>query len=114
MPISFEDRSASFRHILLSGRLDALGLEEIAQQLAKLSVNEKNQVLVDLTAVTLLTSTGISALIKNANAQQKLGGRIVLLVGDNTLVTKTLMAVGIERLLPLCKSYPEAERVLLS
>lgn len=113
MPISFEDHSASFRHIHLSGRLDAIGIEEIAQQLAKLSANEKRQVLVDLTAVTFLTSTGISALIKNASAQKKLGGRMVLLVGDNKLVAKTLMVVGIKSLLPICNNYPEAEQVLL-
>lgn len=114
MPISFEDRSASFRHIFLSGRLDAMGIEEIAQQLAKFSANEKRLVLVDLTAVTFLTSTGIGVLIKNASTQQKLGGRMVLLVGDNTLVAKTLMVVGIKNLLPVCKNYPEAEQALLS
>jgi len=114
MPISFKDRSESFRHILLSGRLDALGIEEIAQQLVKLSTNEKRLVLVDLTAVTLLTSTGISILIKNSCAQQKLGGRMVLLVGDNEMIAKTLMVVGIKSFLPVCKTYPQAEQVLLS
>lgn len=113
MPISFEDRSISFRHIFLSGRLDAMGIEEIAPQLAKLSTNEKRLVLVDLTAVTFLTSTGIGVLIKNASVQQKLGGRMVLLVGDNKLVAKTLMVVGIKSFLPVCNNYPEAEQVLL-
>jgi anti-anti-sigma factor len=114
MPISFEDRSPSFRHILLSGRLDALGIEEIEQQLAKLSTDRKRLVLVDLTAVTFLTSTCIGDLIKNASTQQKLGGRMVLLVGDNEIVAKTLMVVGIKSFLPVCKNYPEAEHVLLS
>ena len=114
MPISFEDRSANFRHILLSGRLDDLGISEIAQQLANLPANEKRQVLVDLTGVTFLTSNGISILMKNASALQKLGGRMVLLVGYNTLVAKTLMVVGMKDLLPVCNNYPEAEQALLT
>ncbi len=114
MPISFEDRSANFRHIILSGRLDDMGTKEIAQQLAKLTANEKRQVLIDLTGVTFLTSNGISMLMKNASTQQKLGGRIALLVGDNTFVAKTLMVVGIRELLPIFKNYPEAEQALLT
>jgi anti-sigma B factor antagonist len=114
MTISYVDRGNSFRHVSLSGRLDALGIEEIEKQLTKLTGNEKRNILVDLTEVTFLNSTGISELIKNASAQQKLGGKFVLLVCDNTLVAKTLILVGINSLLPICKSYPDAERVLLS
>jgi anti-anti-sigma factor len=114
MSISFVDRSARFRHINLSGRLDAQGVNEIANPLAKLTSVETRQILVDLTEVSFLNSTGISELIRNASTQQKLGGRIVLLVSENSLVAKTLTAVGIDRLLPVCKSYPEAEQTLLS
>jgi anti-anti-sigma factor len=114
LPISFVDRSARFRHISLSGRLDTLGINEIAQPLAKLTSVETRQILVDLTEVTFLNSTGISELIRNASAQQKLGGHVVLLVSDNSLVAKTLIAVGMDRLLPLCKNYPDAEKALLS
>jgi len=113
MPISYVDRSARFRHIKLSGRLDALGVNEIAHPLATLTSIEMRQILVDLTGVTFLNSTGISELIRNAIAQQKLGGRIAVLVEDNSLVAKTLIAVGIDSLLPVCKNYPQAEQVLL-
>jgi len=114
MTISFVDRSASFRHVTLSGRLDSMGIEEIDKQLAEVASNEKRNVLIDLTSVTFLNSTGISELIKNARAQHKLGGRIVLLVGDNTLVAKTLMVVGINSMLPICTNYSDAEHVLLA
>ena len=114
MTISFIDRSANFRHVTLSGRLDLMGIEEIDKQLAELTSAEKRNVLIDLTAVTFLNSIGIRELIKNARAQHKLGGRIVLLVGDNTLVAKTLMVVGITSMLPVCKNYPDAENILLA
>ena len=114
MPISYVDRSARFRHISLSGRLDALGVEEISKQLANLTSSEKRQILVDLTGVSFMSSTGISTLIRNASAQQKLGGHIVLLVDENTLVSKTLTSVGIDSFLPICKNYADAEKTLLS
>jgi anti-anti-sigma factor len=113
MPISFEDRSADFRHILLSGRLDAHEIEEISQPFTALTNGEKRWVLVDLTAVTFLTSTGIRLLIVKANALRKLGGRMVLLVKNHTLVAKTLELVGIKTMVPVCNSYPDAERALL-
>jgi anti-sigma B factor antagonist len=113
MPISFVDRSASFRHINLSGRLDALGAGEVSVQLAQLTAKEKSQVLVDLTGVTFLNSTGISIIIKNASSLQKLKGRMVLLVGDNKLISSTLKLAGLKNFLPICNNYPEAEQVLL-
>jgi anti-anti-sigma factor len=114
MPIFFVDRSVSFRHITLSGRLDALGEEEIAQELATLITVEKLQVIVDLTGVTCLTSPGVRLLIMTASAQQKLGGRIVLLIGNNALVAKTLLISGMRRFLPVSNNYPEAEQILLN
>ena len=113
MPILFVDRSTHFRHITLLGRLDALGTEEIAQTLDNLVDNEKRQVIVDLMGVTCLTSHSMRLLIKSAYTQRKLGGLIVLVVGSNRLVGKMLMLVGINRYLPVCSSYQDAEQVLL-
>jgi anti-anti-sigma factor len=113
MAIFFVDRSSSFRHITLSGRLDAMGSQEIAQELADLTALEKRQVIVDLTGVTCLTSPSIRLLIMIAGAQRKLDGRIVLLIGNNALVAKTLLLAGIKRFLPISHNYPEAEGMLL-
>jgi len=113
MPVLFVDRSESFRHITLSGRLDALGGEEIAQELADLTTAEKRQVIMDLSGVTCLTTPSIRLLIKVSGAQEKLGGRVVLLVGNNSFVAKTLMIAGIKSFLPVSNNYPEAEQLLL-
>jgi anti-sigma B factor antagonist len=69
---------------------------------------------VDLTAVSFLASIGIRALISNAKALQQKGGRLVLHVGQNEAVAKTLVATGIDALIPMYQDVGEAERAALA
>ena len=64
--------------------------------------------------VTFLASIGIRAIITNAKAQQHRGGRMVLLVGENTTVAKTLQATGIDALVPMFTDAGEAEAAALA
>lgn len=110
MPIQFEDSSDELRRIFISGRLDIPGTSEIETKFAAMSASGKRQLVVDLTAVDFLASIGIRAIIANAKAQQKRGGRMVLFVGDNVTVAKTLAATGIDALVPMFTDRLDAER----
>lgn len=112
MEISHVDISTDLRRITLSGRLDIQGTDEIATQFAALSAEAGRNVLVDFTGVSFLASIGIRALISNAKALHKLGGRMALVVGDNTSVAKTLDATGIDVLMPIFKNMKDAEKAL--
>ena len=114
MAIEYVDVSEDFRRISLSGRLDTLGSEEIANKFAVLAASAKRRVIVDLTDVTFLSSMGIRALVANAKAQQNRGGRMVLLVGSNTAIVKTLDATGIDTLIPMFADPSEAEKAALA
>jgi len=114
MPIDFEDCSNQLRRITLTGRLDLAGTAEIDSKFAALSAAAQRRVLVDLTGVTFLASIGIRSLITNAKAQQNRGGRMVLLVGDNAPVARTLEATGIDALIPIFTSFTEAEQAALA
>lgn len=114
MPISYEDPSESFRRITLTGRLDTAGADEIATRFAALSATANRRVVVDLTSVSFLASIGIRALISNAKALQQRGGRMVLLVGNNPVVTSTLEAAGVDTLIPLFADPAEADRSALA
>ena len=114
MPITYEDVSESFRRIALAGRLDGPGTEEIAVKLAALSTAAKRRVVVDLTAVSFLASIGIRAVLSSAKAAQQSGGRMVLCVGGNLAVTKTLEATGIDALIPMFADAAEAEKAALA
>lgn len=114
MPIDFEDCSSLFRRIILTGRLDIPGTGEIDSKFAALSAAAERRVVVDLTGVTFLASFGIRSLITNAKAQQNRGGRMVLFVGDNTPIAKTLEATGIDVLIPIFTTFAEAEQAALA
>ena len=112
MEISCEDISPNLRRIKLSGRLDILGTDKIAPDFTAYSADVKRNVVVDFTGVTFLASIGIRALISNAKALHKLGGKMALVVGDNSSVARTLDATGIDVLLQTYRSVDEATAAL--
>ena len=114
MPIDFEDCSNDLRRIALSGRLDIPGTGEIDAKFTALAAAAERRVVVDLTGVSFLASIGIRAIITNAKAQQKRGGRMVLFVGDNAPVAKTLESTGIDTLVPMFATLAEAEQAALA
>jgi anti-sigma B factor antagonist len=112
MAISHEDLSENLRRIVLSGRLDFHGVEEIVEQMAALLSSAGLNVVVDLTAATLICSMGIRALILNAKSIQQRGGRMALVVDDTTTVSATLKSVGIDTLLPVFMNISDAKNAL--
>lgn len=114
MTITFDDVNDSFRRIKISGRLDMPGTEAISLRFANLSASSARRVVVDLTEVSFLASIGIREFITNAKAQQLRGGRLVLFVGDNTAVAKTLQVTGIDMLIPMFAELSEADQAALA
>lgn len=109
MAIAHNDLSNGTRHIVLTGRLDFHGVEEVIEPLSALLASAGTNVLVDLANATLICSMGIRALILNAKYMQQRGGRMALVVGENSLVSTTLHSVGIDTLLPVYGNLAEAE-----
>ncbi len=114
MTIKHEDISEGLRRVVLSGRLDFNGVEEIIGQLSSLLSSAKTHTLIDLTHVTMICSMGIRALILNAKNMQQHGSRMALVVNDGSIVSTTLKSVGLDSLLPVYTSLPEAKKALLS
>ena len=112
MSIVFEDSPYDYRLIKLSGRLDIPGTGEIEGQFAALAATKKISLIVDLTEVSFLASVGIRSIISNAKAQQQRGGKMVLFVGENAPVAKTLEMTGIDSLVPMFSSMDDAVRAL--
>lgn len=112
MEVSFDDIHPGLRRIILSGRLDILGTDNIAARFTELSTDVKRNVIVDFTNVTFLASIGIRALISNAKTLHKMGGRMALVVEPNTSVAKTLDATGIDMLLQIYQNMVDAESAL--
>jgi len=114
MAIDFQDENENLRRIFLSERLDAAGADAVSTRFAALAAGSARRVLVDLTGVTFLASMGIRALVSNAKAQHLRGGRMVLFVGANAGVAKTLETTGIDALIPMFTDVAEAEKAALA
>lgn len=114
MAIEHIDVSETLRHITITGRLDIPGTDEIATKFAALAASANRRVVVDLSAVSFLASIGIRAIITNAKALQARGGRMVLVVGDNVTVAKTLETTGIDALIPMFSDAASADKAVLA
>jgi anti-sigma B factor antagonist len=114
MAIEFEDVTDTFRRIRLSGRLDIQGTEAISIKFTFLAASAPRRVVVDLTEVSFLASIGIRELISSAKALQQRGGRMVLLVGENAGVAKTLEVTGIDTLIPMFANPADADAAALA
>jgi len=112
--INYVDVKENFRRISISGRLDILGTDQVELKFTSLAVTEQRRVVVDLTAVSFLASIGIRALISVAKALQQRGGKMVLFVGDNAAVTKTLQATGIDTLIPMFSDAVDSDKEALA
>lgn len=114
MAIAFQDLSDTLRIVSISGRMDLAGTDEIATQFAALAASSSRRVVVDLKAVAFLASIGIRALITNAKASQQRGGRLVIFVGDNQAVFKTLETTGVDSLIPMFIEMDAAQQAALA
>ena len=114
MSISHEDIGDNLRRIVISGRLDTPGADSVAAKLEELIAAPKKGVVVDLSALRFLASIGIRALITSAKAVQQRGGKMVLVVTDNSSVTMSLEATGIDQLLPVFRNAADAETAALA
>ena len=113
MSIDFVDFSAESRRIRLTGRLDIEGVKVIEDKLSELVVGDKSLLVVDLSKVEYLGSLGIRAIIFNAKARQKRGGKLVVFVGDNEEVAQTLELTGVKALVPVFSDWSEAQQALI-
>ena len=112
MAIRFEDVNEDLRRIVLSGRLDTAGSQEIAQKFAELTQSPKG-IVVYLSEVRFLSSMAIGVLIKGAKSVQAMGGRLALHVGENEIIIRTLEATGINELIPTFRDAQDAKRAVL-
>lgn len=105
MNIAF-DPQGNVTRIALDGRLDAAGTAAIESQFAKHCAATPN-VIVDLSKVQFIASVGIRMLVAGAQAQSKIGGKLVLLNPDD-MARRILKTTGIDQLMRVYNSLQDA------
>jgi len=113
MSISHDDIGDNLRRIMITGRLDMPGTDSLASKLEELIATPKKGVVIDLTSVRFLASIGIRALIKSAKAVEQRGGKMVLVVDGGSTVMESLVATGVDQMIPVFRTTAEAEKAAL-
>ena len=108
MKIETETFDGGILRVNLAGRMDAKGTEEIEEAFMDYACSQRS-VIVDMNAVSFLTSMGIRSLMLVAKAVSRRGGKMVLLNPD-TNVRQVLETI--EDLIPIHRSLDEALRAV--
>lgn len=114
MSISHDDIGNDLRRIVITGRLDMPGTDSVASKLKELVAAPKKGVVVDLSSLKFLASIGIRTLIISAKAVEERGGKMVLVADGGSTVLESLVATGIDQMIPVFKSTAEAEKAALA
>jgi anti-anti-sigma factor len=106
--IVHEDIGEELRRIVITGRLDTPGTEEIAPALHELAAAPVRAVIVDLSMVPFAASIAIGQLIATAQEVKARGGHMVLLASATGAVMMTLKMGAIDRVIPVFQTLPDA------
>jgi len=93
--------------INLSGRMDIEGVGQIETQFAGMTAAPRMAIVVDMSEVPYMSSIGIRALLINAKAVSRRGGKFVLL-NPEPHVKKVLESSGIDQLITIRYDLNEA------
>jgi anti-anti-sigma factor len=113
MQLHYSELDNDIRLIKLSGTLDVTGTGEIETKFAGYCVGDKVRVVVDLSEVDFLTSTGIRLLTQTAKSVASRGGRMVLL-NPTSEMHHVLEVTGIPSIIPVYFHFESAEAVLMA
>jgi len=106
-----QDTPDGVKTIILTGRMDIAGTQEIEQQFTSLAAGQKALIAVDLSGVSFLASIGMRTLVSSARAQMNRGGAMAL-VNPAPMVNQALIAAGLDSLIPIYPDIQQASRGL--
>lgn len=106
--ITHEDTGEDLRRIVIAGRLDTPGTNEISASLHELAAAPRRAVIVDLSAVQFAASIAVGQLIATAQEVKARGGHMVVLASGTSSVMMTLKMGAIDRIIPVYQYIHEA------
>jgi anti-anti-sigma factor len=110
MQISIEEIDGGVTKVILDGRLDIAGAQDIDLKMNVIA-GSKRLVLVDMQKVSFIGSMGLRTLVTPAQAIKGRGGKIVLFA-PNEMVEKVLKSSAIDTLIPIHHEFQSAVAAL--
>jgi len=111
MRMTILQRDDQLTHVVLAGRLDTTGAEEINESFSEATAGQGRPAVVDLSAIEFMASRGIGLLITNGKRLVKAGHRMVLL-NPKGLVASVLRTSRVDKALPIAYDLDEAIQIL--
>ena len=100
MELTTETRADGIERIILSGRMDTAGTDQIEMRFTALTATRPARIVVDMAEVPFLSSIGIRLLLSSARAQKQRGGRIVI-ANPQPMVEEVFAIVAMNTLIPV-------------
>lgn len=111
MEIQVIERPDEISHLVLAGRLDVQGVQEIDAHFAEQTAARRRPAIVDISRVEFLASPGMGLLLSNAAILERCGAKMVL-VNPQAMVEKVLRTVFVDKHIPIVHSEQEALALL--
>jgi anti-anti-sigma factor len=113
MNIIDEQLNSGVFKINLSGRMDIAGVAQIEAKFEGMTAAPRMAIVVDMSEVPYMSSIGIRALLMNAKAVRRRGGKFALL-SPQPDVKMVLETSGIDQLISVCSNLDEAVSKVIS
>lgn len=105
------DESRPFAVARVSGKFYGADLRPLTEKLEELVSGENARLAIDLSAVEMIDSSGLSAMM-NLVTRSRLGGGKVVLISPSPFVANVLEITRLNQWFDVCDSLEEAERRL--
>ena len=100
MELTTEQRPDGIERIILAGRMDSAGTDEIEMRFTALAATRPARIVVDMAQVPFLASIGIRLLASNAKALKLRGGRMVI-ASPQPMVKEVFDIVVMDSIIPV-------------
>ena len=107
MQMTILQRADDITHIVLNGRFDTTGAEEINESFTQAATESGRHAIVDLSQIDFMSSRGIGVLLANANRLRKAGRKLILL-SPQALVESALRTTRVDAVAPIAADLDEA------
>lgn len=96
--------------VSLSGELDQYAAADLKGKIdVEIQSSPKKNLIIDLSGVTLMDSSGIGLIVGRYKIMYSLGGKL-LICGANPYVDKMIALSGIKKIIPVFKDADEADK----
>lgn len=111
MELSVIQSTDTLTHVSLSGRLDAVGVDDVGTRFHSVTASRGKPTIIDLTNLEFIASLGLGMLLTCARELHGLGARVVI-VNPQPLVQKALEAAHMGSVIQIVRDVQEARAAL--